>query len=97
MTELEIYHWICEEAGDDLECPISFAATEIKRLRDQLAECDNHLRNVLIGAAKVARPSYHDKAAFDRFAKWREVDCQSAEMWRSFNLDNTEGTQPSSA
>lgn len=40
MTELEIYHWICEEAADNLECPISFAATEIKRLRDQLEDFD---------------------------------------------------------
>ena len=88
MTELEIHHWICEEAGDNLECPISFAATEIKRLKKQLAECDNHLRNVLIGASKVARPSYHDKAAFNRFMQWRNVDCQNAEKWRSFNLDN---------
>ena len=59
------------------------------RLKTQLEECDEHLRKVLMGAAKITRPSYHDKPAFDRFQKWRE-DCLEAEKWRTFSFHNTE-------
>jgi len=57
-------------------------------LVNKLEECDHHLRQVLLGAAKVSRPSYNDKRAFDRFQKWRD-DCQEAEKWRSLSSDNT--------
>ena len=58
-------------------------------LKKQLEECDNHLRKVLLGAAKVSRPSYQDKPSFDRFQGWRD-DCLEAEKWRSLSLDNAE-------
>lgn len=56
---------------------------ERDRLKVQLEECDAHLRRVLLGAAKVSRPSYNDKPAFDRFQNWRD-ECKQAEIWRSF-------------
>ena len=55
---------------------------ERDRLKVQLEECDAHLRRVLLGAAKVQRPSYNDKLAFDRFQNWRN-ECEQAEIWRS--------------
>jgi hypothetical protein len=74
------------KADRELQHPVSFdTACEIRQLKKQLEECDNHLRKVLLGAAKVSRPSYHDKRAFDRFQKWRD-DCHEAEKWRILSL-----------